>query len=43
MKNRQKSSKIHHAKKIYFLTQKTHRRGHGNKMAFFQKNRIFTM
>jgi hypothetical protein len=43
MKNRQKSSKNHHAKKSYFLTQKTHRRGHGNKTAFFQKKRVFAM
>ena len=43
MKNGQKESKNHHAKKTYFLTQKTHRRGHGNKTAFFQKNRVFTM
>ena len=43
MKNRQKTSKNHHAKKIYFLAQKTHRRGHGNKTAFYQKKRIFTM
>jgi hypothetical protein len=43
MKNRQKTSKNHHAKKIYFLAQKKHRRGHGNKTAFYQKKRIFTM
>lgn len=36
MKNSQKTSKNHHAKKFYFLTQKSHRRGHGNKTAFFQ-------
>jgi hypothetical protein len=43
MKNRQKTPKNHHAKKSHFLTQKTHRRAHGNKTAFFQKKRIFTM
>ena len=43
MKNRQKTSKNHHVKKSHFFTQKTHRRGHGNKMVFFQKNIIFTM
>jgi hypothetical protein len=43
MKNGQKWSKIHHAKNSHFLTQKTHRRAHGNKTAFFQKKRIFTM
>jgi|Laugresu1bdmlbdd_1035124.scaffolds.fasta_scaffold67918_2 hypothetical protein len=43
MKNDQKTPKNHHAKKSHFLTQKTHRRGHGNKTAFFQKNINFTM
>jgi hypothetical protein len=43
MKNDQKSSKNHHAKKPDFLTQKTYRKGHGNKIAFYQKKRIFTM
>jgi hypothetical protein len=40
VKNGQKSIM---QKILIFLTQKTHRRAHGNKTAFFQKKRIFTM